>query len=165
MKYKMIVDVREENLKKHREWELAQAHQVEYSEGNWLRGQFHSEPSGKEILVKTKFKNWYGDWIEFKIGMDKNQELFLHDDGHYLSELEKNHADIYPEIRRQFLEGHSMLIAENKYDFILKHTGCTDNEVPNFLFQIQQYCLVLTHLVGLVIAISQISQQKVGNVY
>jgi len=154
MRRKKIVDVRDYNSRKHQEWQFAQKH---YPEWNWLSEHFQTDAVGKEIRVKSKFKNFYGDWIEFKIGMNKNYKLLLHDDGFYLNELEASRFDIYLEIKKQFTENHSMLVTEIRNGFILKETGCTENELPLFLFEIQKYCLALTHLVGLVIRVDQTS--------
>lgn len=73
MKHKKIVDVRETNVKLQREWEFAQAN---YSEADWLMANFHSTCLNKVISVKSIFKDWYGDWIEFQIGLDEKGEAF-----------------------------------------------------------------------------------------
>lgn len=155
MKHKKVVDVRSCNLRKNREWDFVQAN---YSEGRWLKDQFDFTESDSETVVHTPFKDWRGVAIKFKIDKDRKQGLFLHDDGYYLSQLEEHHADIFPEVKRQFFESHTITLVESKYDFIMKSTGCYDQRSANFIFQIQQYCLVLTHLVGLVVGIDQASK-------
>jgi len=58
MKRKKMVDVREINLKRQREWEYAQTN---YSEAGWLMANFQTIVLNKEVLVKSIFKDWYGD--------------------------------------------------------------------------------------------------------
>jgi len=79
--------------------------------------------------------------------LDGNGEVFLHDDSRYLSLLEESHADIYPEVNRQFLEIRSIQI-EERQGFIVKETGCSDRELPRFIIQMQGYCLALAEHVN-----------------
>jgi len=160
MKYKKIMDVRSYNLRKHREWDFCQAN---YSEGRWLKEQFDFTESDNETVVYTPFKDWRGMTVKFKVDKDGKQGLFLHDDGYYLSQLEEHYADIFPEVKRQFLESHTIMLIESKYGFIMKSTGCYDQRSANFIFQIQQYCLALTHLVGLVVGIDQTFKLKTAD--
>ena len=157
MKNKKMVDVRWNNFRKQREWEFAQAN---YSESSWLNKNFKSTDFERKTLVKSTFKDWYGNWIEFQITIGKGGKLLLHDDGRYLSWLEKNHADIFPEVKRRFFERHSMKV-ENKHGFILLQTECNDQALPKFLIKMQQYCLELAELVKMVIEVDQASRLKV----
>ena len=149
------MDVRGYNLRKHREWDFCQAN---YSEGRWLKEQFSFTESKHETVVYTPFKDWRGMTVKFKIDKDGKQGLFLHDDGYYLSQLEEHYADIFPEIERQFLESESMILAQSRYGFMMKFTGCYDQRSANFIFQMQHYCLALTRLIGLVVETNQASQ-------
>ena len=151
---KKIIDVRFANLKKHQQWEFAQAN----IDDKWLMTYFSYTSIAKEIIVKAPFKDWYGNWIVFMIGLDNNRELFFHDDGNYLRQLEKHHAEIYPEVKRRFFEQDEAKQIENKYDFILKRTNCKNQEAPSFTLQLQQYCLSLTHLTKIVIEVEQASK-------
>ena len=156
MKHKNMVDVRESNLKRQREWEFSQAN---YSEAGWLLANFKTMGLDKEISVKSPFKDWYGGWLEFQIGLDGNGELFIHDDGRYLRWLEENHMDIYPEVRSRFFERHSIYV-EDKQSFIMKQTGCDDRELPKFIIQMQGFCLALAELVKIVIEVGEDSSLK-----
>ena len=157
MKRKKMVDVREINLKRQREWEYAQTN---YSEAGWLMANFQTIVLNKEVLVKSIFKDWYGDQLEFQIGVDGNREIFLHDNGRYLSWLEENHMDIYPEVKQQFFTTYSIQVRV-EYGFILQRTGCKSRELPHFIIQMQQYCLALTALVKIVIEVEQASKLKI----
>jgi len=159
VKRKKMVDIREANLKRRREWEFAQAN---YSEAGWLMANFQTAGLDKEIFVKSPFRDWYGNWLEFQIGLDGNGEVFLHDDGRYLRMLEENHADIFPEVRKRFLERRSGQ-AEERKGFIMKETGCSDRELPRFIIEMQGYCLALAELVKIVIEVEEASRLKVDH--
>jgi len=157
MKHMKIMDVRNYNLRKHREWDF---NQVNYLEGRWLKEQFDFTELGNETMVHTPFKDWRGKTVKFKIDKD-GQGLFFHDDSYYLSQLEEHYADIFPEIKRQFMKNHAITLIESRYGFLIKYTGCYDQRSARFIFQIQQYCLALTLLVGLVIEIDQAAKLKI----
>ena len=156
MKHKQVVDVSSYNVIKYREWDF---HQANYSEGVWLKAQFYFSESFNETVVSTPFKDWRGKALQFKI--DKNRKgLFFHDDGFYLSQLEEHYGDIFPEVKRRFFESHTIMLVESRYGFIMKLTGCYDDRSAHFIFQMQRYCLALTHLINLVIEVDQSSRLK-----
>jgi len=47
-----MVDVREDNLKRQREWEFVQAN---YSEAGWLMANFQTTGLEKDLLMKSPF--------------------------------------------------------------------------------------------------------------
>lgn len=160
MKRKKVVDVSSYNVVKYREWDF---HQANYSEGRWFKEQFYFTESNNETVVDTPFKDWSGMTIKFKIDKDRDQGLFLHDDGYYLSQLEEHYGDIFPEVKQRFFENHTGMIVESRYGFIMRATGCYDQRSANFHFQVMRYCLALVLLVGLVIEVDQVSKLQMDS--